>query len=191
MGLGRLEDVPLAQARLAAAECREQMQQGADPIGRRADAKAAVKAAKQALTFREVAERYYAAHEASWRNDKHRAQWLSSLKLYAFGAVGSIPVDRVTTADVMKVIEPIWFTKAETAGRVRGRIEAILDYAKAREWRTGENPARWRGHVANMLPRRAKVLIVRHHPALPWEQIGPFMAELRTEPGLAAWRCNS
>ena len=130
------------------------------------------------MTFRDVAEAYIAAHEASWRNAKHRQQWSATLATYAYPVLGDLPVADVDTGAVMRVLEPIWPEKAETASRLRGRIESVLDYAQARGWRTGENPARWRGHVANMLPNRTKVQPVEHHAALPWREMAAFMADL-------------
>jgi integrase len=164
---------------------------GRDPLeDRQADAEAkraaALAAQARAKSFRDVADAYIAGHEAGWRNAKHRTQWSATLEAYAHPIMGSLPVADVDTGHVMAVLEPIWRTKAETASRLRGRIEAILDYAKARGWRSGENPARWRGHVANMLPNRAKVQPVEHHAALPWREIGGFIAALRPMDGLAA-----
>lgn len=189
MGLGDYPAVGLADARAAAAEARALLRDGIDPIDARDAARATAKAASAApaaTTFREVASLYIAAHEAGWRNPKHRAQWRSTLEAYVFPAFGGRPVRAIGTADVMQVLEPLWHAKPETASRVRGRIESILDYAKARGWRDGENPARWRGHVANLLPKRSKVAPVVHHAALPWGEAGAFMAKLRTHPGIAA-----
>lgn len=133
-----------------------------------------------------MAAAYIAAHEASWRNAKHRQQWGNTLADYAFPVLGKLGVGMIGTADVTRVLEPIWRDKPETAARVRGRIEAVLDYAAAREWRTGENPARWRGHLANILPARAKLARVEHHAALPWRDVGAFMATLAEQEGIAA-----
>jgi hypothetical protein len=194
MGLGAAsgrDAVTLANARIAARKLWEAVRAGRDPLeDRQAEAeakKAAALAAKaRAMTFKDAAISYIAANEAGWRNDKHRAQWPPTLEAYAYPHFGSLPIAEVDTGHVMAALEPIWRSKAETASRLRGRIEAILDYAKARGWRTGENPARWRGHVANMLPNKAKVQPVVHHAALPWREIGEFVATLRTQPGLAA-----
>jgi hypothetical protein len=154
MGLGSLANVSLADARATAAEHRKLLQVGVDPIIKRDDAKAANKAAARPMTFKEVAERYLASHEGSWRHPKHRSQWRASLDNHVHAIIGDLPIERVTTAEVMQILEPMWQRTPETASRVRGRIESVLDYAKSREWRSGENPARWRGHVANMLPQR-------------------------------------
>jgi integrase len=184
MGLGSFDDVSLAEARDAVAEARKKVRAGTDPIDERRVAKEATRAGLN--TFSEVADAYIAAHEASWRNAKHRQQWRNTLDTYAAPVLGKLQVSKVDTGAVMRVLEPIWREKTETASRLRGRIESILDYAKARGWRDGENPARWRGHMANLLPARSKIAQVEHHPALPWREIGVFMASLRDEEGVAA-----
>jgi integrase len=186
MGLGSVGTVTLADARLAVAECRRLLQQGTDPIDSRAQRKAAQRSAVQPKTFREVAELYVKANESSWRNPKHRWQWEASLSKYVHPSMGDRAVADIATGHVMAVLEPIWRTVPETASRIRGRIETVLDYAKARDWRSGENPARWRGHIANMLPGRNKARSVVHHPALPWQEAGAFMVKLRVEDGVAA-----
>ncbi len=179
MGLGPFELVSLAEAREAALDARRLLLKGIDPIDQREAARAAEKAAIPSLSFQDVAAKYIAAHEASWRNPIHRAQWRSTLEAYVYPKFGSRPVDRIETGDVMKVMDGLWQAKPETASRIRGRIEATLDYAKARGWRSGENPARWRGHLENLLPKKAKVARVEHHAALPWQQVGAFMSTLR------------
>jgi integrase len=194
MGLGAAsgrDAIMLTDARTAARKLWEAVRSGRDPLeDRKAEAEAkkaaALAAQARAMTFQDVAIAYIAANEAAWRNDKHRAQWPATLKAYAYPHFGGLPVADVDTGHVMAALEPIWRSKAETASRLRGRIETILDYAKARGWRSGENPARWRGHVANMLPAKAKIQPVEHHAALPWREIGAFVATLRTQPGLAA-----
>jgi integrase len=195
MGLGKAgaaaDAVTLADARARARTLMEAVRAGGDPLAQRdADAKAASAAAQhaavKAMTFRAVANAYLAAHEAVWRNPKHRAQWRATLDTYAMPHFGDMAVSDVMTGHVMAALEPIWNTKAETASRVRGRIEAVLDYATARGWRTGENPARWRGHVANLLPTRAKVARVVHHAALPWKDVAAFLTDLRGRAGMGA-----
>ncbi len=186
MGLGPFEDVSLAEARNAAAECRKQLLAHIDPLEARAAAIAAKRAEHKAKTFKEVAELYLAAHEGHWRNAKHRWQWRATLEKHVTPVFGERPVNTITTGDVMSVLEPIWQAMPETASRLRGRIESVLDYAKAREWRVGENPARWRGHVSNMLPKRNKARTVQHHAALPWAQIAAFWHNLAAEKGVAA-----
>jgi integrase len=182
MGLGPIEDVTLAEARELAREARRSLLQGDDPIQRRRTDRAA----RAGVSFREVADLYIKSHEGTWRNDKHRAQWRSTLETYAFPVFGNRPAAEITVGDVMKVLDPIWRDKPETASRLRGRIESVLDYAAARGWRTGDNPARWRGHLSNLLPARSKVAPVEHHAALPWRETGTFMAELRGQKGIGA-----
>ncbi len=198
MGLGRAPGsatekgaVKLAEARARAGELIRLVRSGVDPLAQRKAEKAAAKAEAQraavrGITFRDVAKQYIDAHEVAWRNPKHRAQWRNTLDTYAFPHFGDVPVAEVATAHVLAALEPIWQTKAETATRVRGRIEAALDYATARGWRQGDNPARWRGHLANLLPARGKVAPVEHHAALPWREIGDFMTALRKQAGVSA-----
>jgi integrase len=194
MGLGPAigkEAVSLADARVRAKGHHDLVRAGRDPLDDRAaariaEAATARQAVVRAMTFRQTAEAYIAAHAAGWRNAKHRRQWSATLETYAFPTLGDLPVVDVDTGAVMSVLEPIWLEKPETASRLRGRIEAVLDYAKARGWRDGENPARWRGHAANMLPARSKVRTVEHHAALPWPEIGRFMADLSDREGMGA-----
>ena len=190
MGLGPAAGpgkVLLADARVKARKLHDMVREGRDPLAERAAAKAAAQADEaKKRTFRDVTEAYIAANETGWRNSKHRQQWRNTLIAYAFPHFGDMPVNDLETQHVMEALEPIWQTKTETASRLRGRIEAVLDYAKARGWREGENPARWRGHIANLLPKRGKVARVEHHSALPYREIGAFMARLRARKGLAA-----
>jgi integrase len=194
MGLGRARGrnaVSLKEARAKAGALHRLVKSGVDPLQAREAEAAAARAAAQseaarAITFRAVARFYLDAHEAAWRNSKHRQQWENTLTTYAYLHMGDLPVAAVGTAHVLAALQPIWQSKPETAARVRGRIEAILDYAKTREWRDGENPARWRGHLANLLPARAKVARVEHHAALPWKEAGAFMAALRAQGGMGA-----
>jgi len=194
MGLGKASGpgaVTLAEARDKAAGLSKLVKAGTDPLEQREADAAAAKAAEQqaiarAKSFRDVADLYLSSHDAGWRNAKHRQQWRNTLATYAYPHMGDLPVADVDTAHVMAALQPIWTAKPETASRVRGRIEAVLDYAKAREWRMGENPARWRGHIANLLPTRAKVARVEHHAALPWREIATFMAKLAAQDGVAA-----
>jgi integrase len=138
--------------------------------------------------FRECAESYIAAHEAGWRNATHRQQWRNTLETYVYPVIGKLPVQDIDTPLVLKVLEPIWRDKTETANRIRGRIESVLDYAKAREYRSGENPARWRGHLSLMLAQPNKIAPHEHHAALPYLEIGGFMEELRGRDSTSA-RC--
>ena len=185
LGLGPEGDFTLAEAREAARECRRQLKANIDPIEARRAAKAAA-AAQRDMTFKTVAEDYIAAHKDSWRNAKHAAQWPSTLESYAYPLIGTRPVQSITAADVLAVIEPIWRSIPETAGRVRGRIETVLDYATSRHLRTGENPARWRGHLEHSLPARAKVAKVVHHAAMHWSMVPTFMSNLAELNGTAA-----
>lgn len=187
MGLGSLSALPLAEARRRAAECRAQRLEGLNPIAARkvAREKNAFETAK-AIRFSEAARRYIAAHKAGWKSAKHAAQWEATLKSYAEPVIGKISVQEIDTALVLAILEPIWNAKPETASRLRGRIEAILDWAQARGLRQGENPARWRGHLAKLLPAASKVRRVKHHPALPYLRIPTFMTTLRKQEGVAA-----
>ena len=163
MGLGPVHTISLPKARELARECRELRLQGIDPIERRRASLAAQKASDaKAMTFRQCADAYIASHEAGWRNAEHRRQWSTSLESHVHPTLGPLPVATVDTALVMKVLEPIWKSNPETASRTRGRIESVLDWAKARGFRTGENPARWRGHLDHLLPARRKVRQVKH-----------------------------
>ncbi|MGE5546498.1 MAG: tyrosine-type recombinase/integrase [Solirubrobacterales bacterium] len=187
MGLGATHTVSLGEAREEARKCRQLVRDGIDPIeARRATRLAARADAVKAMTFKQCAEAYIKAHEAGWQNAKHATQWTSTLKTYAYPAIGALPVNAVDTGLVLKVLEPIWTTKTETASRVRGRIESILDWARVRGYRTGENPARWKGHLDHLLPARGKVQKAGHHAALPYDEIGSFMASLRGQEGNSA-----
>ncbi|HTC84624.1 MAG TPA: integrase arm-type DNA-binding domain-containing protein [Rhizomicrobium sp.] len=187
MGLGPASLFGLQEARAKALDARRLRHEGVDPIEARKAAKqqARLDAAK-AITFRECAASYIAAHKAAWHNPKHAAQWAATLATYAEPVMGALPVQAIDTALVTKVIEPIWAEKSETASRLRGRIEAVLDWATARGYRQGENPARWRGHLENLLPARSKVRSVEHHAALPYAEIGGFISGLRQQEGTAA-----
>jgi integrase len=186
MGLGATHAVSLAEARKKASDARNLCAQGVDPLTSKKAAEAE-KRLKEALeiTFKDCAEKYIAAHEKSWRNEKHRAQWKATLTTYAYPVIGELPVASVDTALVTKILEPLWSGKPETASRLRGRIETVLNWAKVRGFRDGENPARWRGHLDNLLPAKGKVRAVKHHAALPYEQIGAFMHQLKKRDGIA------
>ena len=187
MGLGPLALYGLQEARGRAMDARRLRHEGVDPIDTRRAARLRQRLeAAKAVTFKQCAEKYIAAHRAGWRNTKHAAQWETTLATYAYPAVGALPVQSIDTGLVCKVLEPIWTAKPETAGRVRGRIEAILDWAKARDYRTGENPARWRGHLDKLLPARSKVAKVEHHAALAYSELSGFITALRSQEGVAA-----
>lgn len=190
LGPAGADGLSLASARAARDALRLKVRSGVDPLEERQKEAAAARAAAQAamvagITFKAVAEAYIAANEGSWRNDKHRAQWRSTLASYVFPVIGDLPVADVDTAHVLKIIEPLWSGKAETASRIRGRIETILDAAKARGYRQGENPARWRGHIAQILPART-MLARGHHKAMPYSDIPEFVAALRKREAVAA-----
>ena len=176
MGLGPARDVSLVEARDLAAKHRRTIRDGGDPLDLR-------KTEVAKPTFGVYAEEHIKSMEAGWRNPKHRAQWRSTLKTYA-ATLKDAPVDQVTTADVLAVLKPIWSTKSETASRVRGRIEAVLDAAKAAGLRTGDNPAAWRGHLDNLLPARAR-LSRGHHAAMLIDDTPVFLAELRQAKGVS------
>jgi len=187
MGLGSINDVTLSEVRETAREYRNLVGQGIDPIGHRKAIVARNLAARAAVvTFDQAAEIYIRQHRAAWKNAVHAAQWESTLHTYASPIIGRMPVAEIDTPHVMKVIEPIWLKKPETAGRVRGRIEAVLGWAIASRHRKGENPARWRGHLDNLLPTRSKVRAVKHQASLPYAEMAAFMAELRERNGMGA-----
>lgn len=187
IGLGGYPDVTLAGAKEAARSTREKIKAGIDPVAEKAAARSALAAAAaSALTFKQAAEKYIDANESAWKNAKHAAQWTSTLTTYAYPSIGNLQVAHVETAHVVGLLESIWNTKTETASRVRGRIESILDWAKVRGYRQGENPARWKGHLDHILPARSKVAKVKHHPAIDYREIGAFMADLRKGDGMGA-----
>src|SRR5262249_15173619 len=187
MGLGSLSAISLADARSKASECRRQRQEGIDPIEARRALRAQLRLNEaKAITFKDAARAYIDAHRAGWHNAKHAEQWKSTLATYVEPIFGSLSVQDVDTSLVLKVLEPIWKTKPETAGRVRGRIEAVLDGAKVRGFRTGDNPARWRGPLDHLLPSRSKVRAVKHHATLPYRALPAFMQALREQKGTAA-----
>ncbi|WP_281406234.1 MULTISPECIES: site-specific integrase [unclassified Methylobacterium] len=187
MGLGSANTFSLVEARDRARECRKLTAERLDPIEARAGRRqeAAIEAAR-AITFRTCAAGYIEAHRAGWRNIKHAAQWTATLEAYAYPAFGDLPVQAVDTGLVMQALEPIWSAKPETATRVRGRIESVLDWATTRGYRRGENPARWKGHLQNLLPKRSKVQRVEHHAALPFVDVPTFMADLASRDAVAA-----
>ncbi|WP_247895893.1 tyrosine-type recombinase/integrase [Azospirillum brasilense] len=187
MGLGSAKTVTLAKARDEAQKKRGLLAEGIDPLEAKAQQEAKQRLAAVRLTsFRECAEAYIKANRPGWSNDKHAAQWESTLAAYAYPVLGDLPVAEIDTTLVLKVLEAIWTTKTETASRVRGRIEAVLDYAKVRGHRTGENPARWKGHLDLILPAKAAVARVEHHPALPYPEMPAFWPKLQAQDGMGA-----
>jgi integrase len=186
-GLGAYDLLSLAEAREKVLACRRQLLNGVDPIdAKQAELIQQKLAAAATMTLKECGTAYIAAHETGWRNAKHRQQWRNTLETYVYPVLGDLPVQTIDTALVMKVLEPIWQAKPETAGRVRGRIESILDWATVRKFRTGENPARWKGHLDKLLPQKGKIHKVRHQPAMPYLDVPAFMAELRGETSISA-----
>lgn len=187
VGLGAAHTVSLAEARQKAADARKLLQAGHDPVKARRAALAAARVANaKVLTFDQCAEKYIEAHRAGWKSNKHAAQWMATVKTYVSPVFGNLPVNDVDTGLVMRVLSPIWATKTETANRVRGRIESVLSWAKVHGYRSGENPAQWRGHLDQLLPARGKVSKVVHWSALPYDELPEFMAALRDQPGVAA-----
>lgn len=189
MGLGGFPDVPLADARRKAREAREAIDAGADPIAERKAAKAALLASgRGALTFKQAAADYISAHEASWKNPKHRQQWRNTLEEYAYPTLGALSVQDIETAHILAVLRPIWSDRTETASRLRGRIEQVLDSARAGGSIKGawENPARWRGHLDKLLAAKAKIAKPEHHAAMAIDDVGAFMARLREAEGIGA-----
>ncbi len=186
-GLGSVSTVSLAEAREAALACRKLVRDGGDPIAARKAKVAATHAdAAKVMTFSEAAKRYIHAHSAGWRNPVHGRQWVSTLTTYAEPVLGKLPVQEIDTALVLKVVEPIWTKVPETASRVRGRIELVLNYAAVLGKRSGANPARWKGHLDHLLPPRSKVKPTEHHAALPYGEIGEFMTDLRSRDAVSA-----
>jgi integrase len=187
MGLGPYPDISLAEARTKASAHRKQRHDGIDPL----DAKATQRQAQRLTvakgrTFREMAEEFIGRNEAGWRNAKHRQQWRNTLQTYAYPRLGNLPVSAIDTELVIQVLDPIWAEKPETASRVRGRIETVLDAATVRGFRHGPNPAQWKGSLAHILPARAKVRKVEHHAALPFDDMPEFLAALAGRQSMAA-----
>ncbi len=186
-GLGGHPDVTLEDARQRAREARELIRQGIDPLNAKRAAKDALRAAAaRRMTFDEAATACHKSKSREFRNRKHAAQWKSTLDTYASPIIGSLPVEQVDLGHVVKVLEPIWETKVETASRLRGRIEAVLSWATVSGYRKGDNPARWHGNLSHVLAKPTKVRKVKHHAAMPWHELGKFMADLRTREGAAA-----
>ena len=195
MGLGSVHTVTLAEARTKALECRKAIADGRDPIEERKAKEARAKLeAEKTKTFEECANAYIEANRKDWKNEKHVQQWQNTLATYAFPKIGQLPVAAIDTGLVLSVLQQetgedkaqLWHAKAETASRLRGRIEVILDWAAFRGYREGENPARWKGHLDNELNARSKARDVEHHPSLPYVRTGAFMVELRKREGIAA-----
>lgn len=190
MGLGSMHSITLAEARKQAANLREQIKHPTVPIdpmrARQQQRHAAQASARRQMSFKKCGEAYIKAHEGEWKNAKHFKQWENTLDAYAYPVFGDLPVEAVDEALVLKVLLPIWGEKTETAKRLRGRIESVLDWATFNKYRQGENPARWKGHLEHSLARPSKVTKVEHHPALPYQEIDTFMADLRACEGMGS-----
>lgn len=187
IGLGAFPDVTLAQAREKAREARQAIAEGRDPVAEKAAARSALIAARGLeITFDEAARKFIESKSSEWSNPRHAGQWQSTLKDYASPSIGSLQVRDVKLGHIIAILEPIWTTKTETASRLRGRIESVLDWATVHGYREGENPARWKGHLDKILAKPGNVKKVKHHPALPFREVGTFIADLRERKGSAA-----
>jgi integrase len=186
-GLGPFPEVSLAEARELAREFRAAVQEGRDPIAEREEARQRlIEQQRREITFEDAARSCHRAKQAEFRSNKHAKDWISALERHAFPAIGSRPVGRIDLADVLLVLEPIWQTKTETATRVRQRIEAVLAWSAVSGYRSGDNPARWSENLDQVLPKPSKLKKVRHHRALPWQEVGRFVLDLRQRDGDAA-----
>ena len=187
IGLGGYPDVTLALAREKARALREQIRQGVDPLEERRAQRAALEMAQgMRVTFSEAARAFIATKKHEWNNAKSAQQWENTIQTYAVPVIGDMYLNEIELGHVLKVLEPIWMTKTETASRLRGRIESILDWAKVHRYREGENPARWKGNLDKVLPKPGKTKQTKHHAALPYDELGPFMERLRERSGMAA-----
>ncbi|MBL0351184.1 MAG: tyrosine-type recombinase/integrase [Dechloromonas sp.] len=187
MGLGPTHTVSLAEARQKALDARKLLIDGINPLAARKQKQiAAALAEAKMMTFDQCAEAYILTHKAGWKNAKHCDQWTNTLNTYASPVFGHLPVAEIDTGLVVKCLAPIWESKTETASRVRGRIESVLGWATTSGYRTGENPARWKGHLENLLATISKTSRTKNHPSLPWPRIGAFMSALRVREGVSA-----
>jgi integrase len=187
LGLGPLRDFDLEEARARARKARQLLRDGVDPIEakRREHAERILEAAR-AVTFRTAARQYFDTHQAKWSNPKYRGEFLTTMETYVFPTFGELPVQMIDTPLVIKVIEPIWLTKNKTAGAIRGRIESVLDWSSVRGLRTGDNPARWKGHLAEVLPPKNLIAKPVHHEAMPYADVPAFVAQLADRQGIGA-----
>ena len=187
MGLGGFPDVTLSGARQAARDARQQVKAGRDPIEEaKTERNKLLLANAKTLTFAQCADAYIAAHQNSWKNAKHRLQWQTTLDTYAHPEIGNLAINRVALPHILNILQPIWLVKTETASRLRGRMESILDWATTHQYREGLNPARWKGHLAVLLPPPNKIRNEKHHAALPIIEIAAFMSQLRMQSGVGA-----
>lgn len=202
MGLGPLHTISLAQAREKAHECRSFLLKGLDPLDEKEKSQVAAKeeaesiakaksvappAAPPEKTFRDCADELINSKKSGWQNEKSEDQWRNTLEKYAYPVIGDLAVSVIDTAHVMRILSPIWAEKTETASRVRGRIESVLNYAKVFGYRNSENPARWKGHLDHLLPKESAVTTVQHHLALPYKELPEFMEKLRGKDSIAAY----
>src|SRR5262249_17011655 len=190
MGLGSIHDLNLAEARAKARTLRQQLLDNIDPYAVRQQAKTdrLAQAAERpgAMTFKQCAIGCMESHEAGWTNAEHRRQWITTLEQYVYPLIGDLAIDDITTPHVIKVLEPIWKAKPETASRIRGRIERVLAWATVRGFRSGDNPARWRGHLKEAFPAIGEITKVNHHEAMPFIEVPAFMTKLRQQDHIAA-----
>jgi integrase len=187
LGLGAYPDFSLADARARARDARKLLADGIDPIAEKAKKRAAALAeAARRITFREAAEAYIADKRSGWRSGKHSDQWGNTLRDYAFPIIGNLPVGEIDTGLVTKILRPIWKTKNTTASRLRGRIESVLAWSIAQGHRSGPNPAAWRGHLSEILPRPSDVHDTRHHAALDYVEVAKFVTDVRNQGGIGS-----
>lgn len=187
IGLGAYPSIGLAAAKELALSMRQQVKDGINPLNAKREARSRLRHEQASfINFKTSAEGYIAAHRSGWKNAKHVAQWESTLSTYAYPFIGSLHVKDVAIDHILKVLEPIWVEKTETANRLRGRIEAILDWAKVRGSRTGENPARWKGNLEYLLQAKENISPVKHHKALDWKDCPEFIQKLRGVDGISA-----
>jgi integrase len=190
MGLGSAllgDGVTLDAAREAAKAARAKLREKIDPLAVRQQERAAARVASlKQLTFSEAAKQFIEQNEVKWKNPRHIEQWTTTLAAYAYPIIGKLPVSAVDTPLVLRCVEPIWKSKNATASRLRGRIESVLDWATVREYRSGDNPARWKGHLEHVLPNGGEVAKVEHHPALPYAGVPSFVAKLKAHKAVAA-----
>lgn len=187
MGLGPTHTVSLAEARQKALDARKLLIDGINPLAaKKQNQIVAALADAKMMSFDQCAKAYILAHKAGWKNAKHCDQWTNTLNTYASPVFGHLPVTEIDTGLVVKCLSPIWESKTETASRIRGRIESILGWATTSGYRTGENPARWKGHLENLLATISKSSRTKNHPSLPWQRIGAFMSALRAREGVSA-----
>jgi integrase len=185
LSMGPVRDVPLAEAREQARKWRNELRAGLNPLEIRRE-RQALALNEAGRTFDAVSKLYIDAHKAGWKNEKHAAQWEATLKAYASPVIGNTSVGKIGVDEVLQILKPIWKEKPETASRVRGRIEAVLDYGRVHGWCKGDNPAKWTGFLDQILPAKTKVRAVKHHAAVAWADLPPVMAKLATAGGTGA-----